>query len=445
MATRTTPLVSAATLASAAAIAVAGTAIAPSFNLPTPHALSAAKVQLATFTDVLSIPAVEWTNVLFSNTGYGGRLSETNYGPEWAKPQDLFLQPGYVNPWAVNCTNSNGNGSCFNSGITGVAYLFSDALINGQGLGWDNRDQWSLGVPTYLFEPGFVYVIGGGSSPGLQFVQGGWSATAWFLLQGTVGQAIPELTVPIAAAFIGEYNVSVFYNLALTVAAGVIGTSVPVVGPLVGNTILAYLGDLETPDSDPADPTFYQYGLSGALNYWINVLNGSEPLSAAATLAAAATPAVAAASVATPEAPESAPAADAPESAPAADAPESTPAGDAPESTPAADAPESTPAVETPAAETPAVSVPENTPAVTETEPVEVLEVSVPEVEDITGIDEGASEIDDVVDSTPAKSAPKRPVRDAVEKVTKQITSAIKDSRAAKAAAAKADKADSAS
>ena len=406
MATRTTPLVSAATLASAAAIAVAGTAIAPTFNLPTPHALSAAKVQLATLTDVLSIPAVEWTNVLFSNTTYGGRLSENSYGPEWAAPQEVFSQPGYVNPWAVYCTNSNGEGDCSNSGVTGVAYLFSDALINGQGLGWDNRDAWSIGVPNYLFEPGFTYIIGGGSSPNLQFIQGGWSATAWFLLQGTVGQAIPDLTVPIAAAFIGEYNVSVFYNLALSVTAGLISASVPVVGPLVGNTILAYLGDLETPDSDPDDPTFYQYGLSGALNYWINVLNGSEPLSAAATLAAAATPAAAEASVATPEAPESTPAADVVESTPAADAPESTPAADAPESTP----------------------------AVTEV-PVDVTEVK------------DSTPIDDAVDSTPApaKSAPKRPVRDAVEKVTKQITSAISGSRAAKAGAAKADKADNAS
>ena len=64
MATRTKSLVSAATLASAAAVAVAGTAIVPSLNLPTPHAPSAAKVQLATFADVLSVPAVEWTDLL---------------------------------------------------------------------------------------------------------------------------------------------------------------------------------------------------------------------------------------------------------------------------------------------------------------------------------------------------------------------------------------------
>ncbi len=302
---------------------------------------------------MLSIPAVEWTNVLFSNTAYGGRLSETSYGPEWAKPQKSSASPGTSTPGWTYC-----DGGCTNSGITGVAYLFSDALINGQGLGWDNRDAWSIGVPNYLFEPGFTYVVGGGSSPNLQFIQGGWSATAWFLLQGTVGQAIPDLTVPIAAAFIGEYNVSVFYNLALSVTAAVIGQSVPVVGPLVGNTILAYLGDLETPDSDPNDPTFYQYGLSGALNYWINVLNGSEPLSAAATLAAAA----AAASVATPEAPEGTPGADVVESTPAGEAPESTPAADAPESTPAADAVESTPAADAPES-TPAADVVESTPA----------------------------------------------------------------------------------
>ena len=243
MATRTKPLVTAATLASAAAIVVAGTAIAPSLNLPTPNALSAAKVQLATFTDVLSVPAVEWTDLLFGNTEWGGVLSSTNYGPDWAAPQDQFGQPGYVNPWAPYC-----GGGCYQSGISGAAYLFFDALVNGDGLGYDNSDQWSTGLVNYLWEPNSVFIIGGGSSPNLQYVSEGWSAASWYILQGTLGQAIPGLTLPLAAAYWGPTNVSVFYNLGLSITAALV-SQVPGVGPFVGNSILAYLGDLEIPDS----------------------------------------------------------------------------------------------------------------------------------------------------------------------------------------------------
>lgn len=472
MATRTNPLISAATLASAAAIAVATPAIAPSFSLPTPHALSAAKVALATFSDVLSVPSVEWTDLLFGNTSWGGVLSADNYGDESAAPQNAFGQYGYVNPWAAYC-----DGDCDSSGISGALYLFMDALVNGNGQGYEDSANWSTGIVNYLFEPSSVFVVGGGSSPYLQYVSEGWSAASWYLLQTTVGKLIPGLTVPLAFAYWGPTNVSVFYNAILsTVAAGL--QSVPVLGPFAGNSILAYLGDLEIPDSGGS---FYQYGLSGALNYWVDIATGAVPWptapteestgSAAARVAAAtrADSAVAASTATAEEAPAvstdtkpatvsestpavSTPASSAPTSTPAADTADASapaadaPAATAPESAPAAPAPaaapESTPAAEAPAAEAPAVSVPEAPAAVTETAPVETAPVetapvSVPDVKDITPVV--------VPDNTPApvKAAPKHPVRDAVEKVGKQITSAINGAKAAKAA--KAGAADSAS
>lgn len=460
MATRTNPLVSAATLASAAAIAVATPAIAPSFSVPTPHALSAAKVALTTWSDVLSVPTVEWTDLLFGNTSWGGVLSADNYGDDAAAPQTAFGQYGYVNPWAAYC-----DGKCDNSGISGAMYLFLDALVNGNGQGYDDSANWSTGVVNYLFEPSTVFVVGGGSSPYLQYVNEGWSAASWYLLQTTVGKLVPGLTVPLAFAYWGPTNLTVFYNGILsTVAAGL--QTVPVVGPFAGNSILAYLGDLEIPDSGGA---YYQYGLSGALNYWIDIATGAVPFptasteatgSAAARVAAAtrADSAVAASTATEEKAPatttDTKPATDATDSAPAtgtpaadtkvaeapaadtkvADAPAAeAPATAAPESTPAAEAPAvstpaaETPAAEAPAAETPAVKAPESTPAVTETAPV-----AVPEVKDST------PPVVEIPDNTPApaKAAPKHPVRDAVEKVGKQITSAINGAKAAKAAKA---------
>ena len=125
MATRTNPLVTAATLAGAAAIAVATPAIAPTLTLPTPHALSAAQVQLDTFADVLSVPAGEWSALLFGTTSWGGALGRTSYGAAIAAPQTEFGQNGYVNPWAYFC-----NSGCTRSGVTGAAYLFFDACDN---------------------------------------------------------------------------------------------------------------------------------------------------------------------------------------------------------------------------------------------------------------------------------------------------------------------------
>ena len=102
------------------------------------------------------------------------------------------------------------------------------------------------------------------------------SAATWFALQGTIGQAFPELTVPIAALYWGPNNLSVAYNLALSVVA--LGLSaVPLIGPFLGNSILAYLGDLQIPGTVEPDALFYQFGLSGTLNYWIDIATGAVP------------------------------------------------------------------------------------------------------------------------------------------------------------------------
>jgi hypothetical protein len=257
-------------LASAAAIAAATPAIMPTLDVPT-HALATAEVQLATFADVMSVPAGVWSDILFSNQLWGYQLSGGTYGPAWAAPQTVFLQPGYVNPWAGFCNNE-----CAKGGISGVAYLFLDALINGNNLGYDNYDQWSIGFVNYLLEPIAAFAIGGGSAPFIEITNPGLSAATWFALQGTIGQAFPELTVPIAALYWGPNNLSVAYNLVLSVVA--LGLSgVPLIGPFLGNSVLAYLGDLQIPGTVQPDELYYQYGLSGTLNYWIDIASGAVP------------------------------------------------------------------------------------------------------------------------------------------------------------------------
>jgi hypothetical protein len=422
MATQSRPFVNkGVALASAAAIAAATPAIMPTLDVPT-HALATAEVQLANFADVMSVPAETWTDILFGNTNYGGFLSATNYGPEWAAPQTVALQQGYVNPWVPFCTDSNGNGSCFTSGIAGVQYLFFDALINGDGSGFENSANWKIGIVNYLFEPNFVYVLGGGSSPTLQFDQAGLSAAAWYALQGTLGQLVPDLTIPIAAAFQGSYNLSVAYNLALSVVALAL-RQVPLIGPFAGNSILAYLGDLVIPGTEPPPagtnpdgPLYYQYGLSGTLNYWVDILTGSVPFPTtavppgSASLAAAAAPVEAATALvsATASATSTALKGDVAE-ATAAAAPEATPAAEAVDATPAA-----TPAVQvadaTPAVETPAVEGAESSPVAEAPESVATPAADLPAAE--------------VADSAPVK-APKRPVRSAVERVAKSVQSAL--------------------
>lgn len=432
MATRTKPLISAAALASAAAVAVVSPGVAPSLNLPTPSALSRAAYELTTFTDVLSVPGQVWTNVLFGNPIGGGgdivqwgyALGPENYGPDWAEPQSQFGQYGYVNPWAAYC-----NYTCAQSGLTGAAYLFFDALINGEGTGYENSDNWKVGLVNYFFEPNSVFQLGSGSSPTLQFVSQGFSAASWYLLQGTIGQITPQVSVPLATAFWGPYSASVFFNFAASIAAQLLG-AVPAVGPLLGNTLLAYLGDLSV---EPGTDTYYQYGLSGPLNYLIDLANGSvpwptkvpwykiDPAPAATEVEAASSDVVAAEGTET-EVESSASVSEASETRSES---HGSDASETEGSETAVEALESE-AVET-ETEAVATEVAESTP-----------EVEAPKAE--TTVEVTATEL---AESAPVVAAPKRPrpVRDAVENVGKQISSAVANAKAAKAERVEARKA----
>ena len=410
MATQSRPLMNkGVALASAAAIAAATPAIMPTLDVPT-HALATAEVQLANFADVMSVPPGVWSDILFGNTSWGDILSEDVYGPEWAAPQTEFLQAGYVNPWALYC---GGSGTCNATGISGVAYLFFDALVNGDGSGFENSYTWKVGFVNYLFEPAAVFQIGGGSSPGLQFVSAGLSAATWYALQGTIGQAFPELTVPIASFFYGTLNVSVAYNLVGVLIAQALSV-VPLIGPFLGNSVLAYLGDLENP-STPGTP--YQFGLSGTLNYWVDILSGAAPFPTAEAVPAEAATALASATVSATSAALKSDIAQATEATEAA----------APEASPAVEVAEASPAVEvapveveaSPAVEVAPVEVAEAAPAVEVADAGPVAEA--PESVATSAADLPAVEVADIA----AVKAPKRPVRSAVERAAKSVRSAL--------------------
>jgi hypothetical protein len=420
MASRTKPLISAAALASAAAIAVATPALSPNLGVPTPAALSEAAFELTTLEDVLSVPTVVWTDLLFGNDSWGGTLGPDTYGPDWAAPEDAFLQPSYKNPWVTFCDNG-----CDQSGIQGVTYLFLDALINGNGNGFEDSANWPIGIVNYFAEPGDYFPIGGGgNSPQFQYENLGYSAATWYVLQGTLGQAVPELTLPIASLFWGPQNLSVFYNLGLSAVAGLLN-AVPLVGPITGNSILAYLGDLPL---DPENPSlgFYQYGLSGVLNYWIDIADGSVPFPGSST-----TPAPEAATLA------ASPAVAEVETAKviAVEVDESAPALDAPTSDPVADAPVRTPVVEAPVAEVadaPVVEAEPSAPVVVDDAAVEAEEIApedaapadVPEAPvdvDVDVADIDLADLEDA-DTAPAET-PKGVVSGGVKDATEQSTS----------------------
>lgn len=414
MATQSRPLMNkGVALASAAAIAAATPAIMPTLDLPT-HALATAEVQLATFADVMSVPAGAWTELLFERTEYGGSLSSGTFGPAWAAPQTEFFQPGYVNPWAGFC-----NGKCFETGISGAAYLFFDALINGDGSGYDNSENWPIGFVNYLFEPIAAFQIGGGASPEIQIVNPGLSSATWFVLQGTIGQAFPELTVPIASLFWGPSNISVAYNFVGVVAAVVL-SAVPLIGPFLGNSVLAYLGDLQIPGTVQPDELFYPFGLSGPLNYWIDIATGAVPFPTGSVPPAASVAAVAAVPAEAATAPVSATASatSAALKSDIAEATEASPVAAAPEASPAVEV-EASPAVEVAPVEVAPVEVAEATPALEVADAGPVAEA--PESVATSAADLPAVEVADIA----AVKAPKRPVRSAVERAAKSVRSAL--------------------
>jgi hypothetical protein len=328
MATRTNPLVSAAVLASAAAIAVASPAIAPSVLQPTPHALAAAKVQLTTFADLLSITPEDYSTILFS--GYGEAISQ-NQDPDfdWAA---LYLAP------FTKC-----NFNCKVNGPSGVAYAMLDALINGNGTGYapveDADGNYIKGYPTWN-----VSAVN-------YFFEGGFGIGSGYLVTSPFGNPKSPLYNPTVAGLLvtalqGLPALTTYYVAGLTAIAK-LAQQVPTVGPYVYGAINAYLGP------QTSDPKFgnwgYAAGLSGILRYVTDVIttNGNPyppygsatPAASVATLAAAAVPAAARTVADAPNvvaAAESAPATGiAKVSAAQASVPESAPAREAKVGTPA--------------------------------------------------------------------------------------------------------------
>jgi hypothetical protein len=388
-----------AALASAAALVVATPAITPTLNQAS-ITVANAGYNLATFSDIFTIPSGEWIASYFQ--GYGGIV-----GPDNPLP---------LEPWASGC-----NGSCYIAGWSGVSYLALDALINGNGEGWENNKDWGVGAVNYFYE---------GGTPG---------AGIEYILQESIGAANPVLGVLITLIFAGPQLVTVVYDNAIQLLSEA-ALNLPVIGDYVYGALNAYLG----PASLDPNFRFYTDGLTGILNYTIDVLTGNAPPSptptaeSAAALAAAPAAAVAALSgrAAAPVVAAVTDSAVAPEvSAPSAsDAVEtavtqsesaptgsSEAAGGAAATETATDAEEAAPAGDSPAeaaagtgTETPASSPAVESPRKAAAE---------------TGSDTSATD--------PVKTR-KRPVRDAVEKVGAAIGSALKGSKAGETAGAEA-------
>ena len=353
MAIRTNPLVSAAVVASAAAIAVATPALAPSAQLPSPHALEAAKVQLTTFADVLALTPLQYSDTFFNGWGYAVSLKAL---------------PSF--DWAVSYVPTRCNYNCTVNGVSGVGYMIADALINGNGK--PDPILWNVSAVNYFFEVG--------TGPG-----------ALYLLDKPFGDPNSPMYNPavagfIAQAFNGLGNGLVTATAYVTVlnAIATLAANVPGVGPYIYGGIQAILGY-------PGYPP----GASGLLEYVTNVIAGGgvNPIpvpkaasgsSAASTLVADSVPAPAVAL----------------STAAAVDTPnEATTPIDTKNSTPAvAEVKDSTPAVAEVKDSTPAVAdVKDSTPAATE------VKDSTPAVAEVKDSTPTAS---DVITSAPVAEAP---------------------------------------
>ena len=414
MATHTRPfLITGAALASAAAIVAASPAFAPSNALPSPAALSSAKYQLATFADIFTIPSSEWVASYFQ--GYGGVLGPT----VTANPTPPPATVSTPNPYAPQCDNN-----CTVAGVSGVLYLFADALINGDGKGWSDSANWATSGINYFDEAGL--------STGIEY-----------LAHTAVGSTNPLLQTAIALFFAGPIIVTQLYTTALTLTATLV-SQLPLVGPYVAGGINAYLGN-----------NGYTKGLSGVLNYVIDLVTGNinNPVtaaSAASTLAASvAAPAAAVqsavsrasslvyvqvpsvASVAAPSAPAvaSRSAVSASEAVAQTKSESTSTDNSADNSTESASTESSSTETSTEPTSTESTST-ESTSTDTSTEPTKPAEPT-----KTKSVDSPSSAAAGKPAESPAKGR-KHPVRDAVAKVSKQINSAL--GGAAKAAAGSA-------
>lgn len=387
MATRTKPLMSAVALASAAAVAVATPALAPSNTKATSPALSSAAVELATFSDLLSITGADWNNVFYN--GWGGAIGSINPDPE-------TVENDY---WLPDCDYD-----CTIPGVSGIAYLALDALINGNGEGINDASQWSVNALNYFFEGGFAtgvqYIV---ESPFLSNPVNQPCDAEGVTCGPLYNPAIANL---IALGFQGPYALTTLYVTALSTVAQ-LASNVPYIGEYLYRGIGSYIGPaFQTVDS------IYDYsayaGLSGILRYVGGVITtggNPNPYPLLQSPSAASTAAVAA----------KVPAALSVASAPAAEtvAVESAPA--------ATDADTKVAEPASPTATTASSTTSETKPA-----------------------DTASATAADAVAATPAATAPvtkpaaapapsrKRPVRSAAASVAKAVSSAV--SRAASAA-----------
>lgn len=407
MATLSKPLISAAALASAAAVAVATPAIVPSMGAPTTAALSTAKVNLTDFATLLTLTPEDYVNTFFS--GYGFTIS-----PNQAVDVD----------WAAAFVGTGCDFSCSVVGGSGIAYMVLDALINGN-TPFTPEEEVKVNALNYTFE-------------------GNWGSGVQYLVTQPFGDPKSPLYNPaiangIALAFQGAYAGTILYVDALSNIAKLAQTNIPLVGPYIYGAINAYLGP-NTQDEFFGDYGYYA-GLSGILKYALDVITtGGNPYppygppvmpiteSAASTLAAAVAPAAvapAAAAVAeTVSVADSKPADTTPVKPAAAEVGESAPEVEAPKSAPADEATETAPEVEAPKS-APEVEAPE----------VEAKPVETPAVVDVPAADVATS----APTQAPAKPSRPRPIKDAVEKVGKQINDAVNAAKAkSKAGIAKA-------
>lgn len=257
MATRTKPLMKAAALAGAAAVAVATPALAPSVTSATSPALSSAKVNLTSFADLLSITPADWNNYYFN--GWGFAIKAINPDP------DNYI-PDY---WAPNCDYS-----CTVPGVSGLAYLALDALINGNGNGINDSQNWGVSAVNYFFEgslaTGFQYIT---ESPFLANPVGGTCGTEGVTCGPLYNPAIANL---IALAWQGPYALTTLYVTALSTVAQ-LASQVPYIGEYLYRGIGSYIGPaFQTVDSI-YDYSYYA-GISGVLRYIGGVITtGGNP------------------------------------------------------------------------------------------------------------------------------------------------------------------------
>jgi len=409
MATQTRPfLTRGVALASAAAIAVATPAIAPNLT-PTPTALSAAQVELTTFADLLSITPADWNNYLF--VGWGGALGPINPDPE-------VLDPTYY----VNCDYD-----CTIPGISGVAYLALDALINGNGAGIQN-------VNGILEDPDLPYqpdpdepdynpytTPPWGTSAVNYFFEGSFSTGLQYIAQSPFAPGAPlaneQIFNAIALAFQGEYALTTLYVQALSTIA-VLALGLPLVGEYVYRGIGSYIGPAFSTVDSVYDYSFYA-GISGILRYVGGVITTGGNPNPYPTTPPEPTAAVSAASVATPVV--AALKADAPKAAveaPQAEAPQAE-AGSSEAGSSEDGAGSSEAGTEAPVADVEAPTAGDSAEA-----DASVTESTETPVDTTSVVESPSSAVAETVAEAPARTA-KRPVRNAVERATKKIASAL--------------------